>query len=188
MQFDHHWADAALEAHLGDAPMLLRQISQVARLVEGDAHRFLDVQVQALFQAQDPVRVHHVRRADDVDRVGRHLLDHHFVVGVALLDAVLVARSMQPVEPEIADAGELHVRERAERWVVHQVRHVARADHGDADFGAGGECGHGNLLLADLCHEVEELLLGFFALGLVFDELCQRDEAVQGLYAMRETP
>jgi hypothetical protein len=25
---------------------------------------------------------------------------------------------------------------------VHQVRHVARADHGDADFGAGGECGH----------------------------------------------
>jgi hypothetical protein len=32
---------------------------------------------------------------------------------------------------------------------VDAIRHDARADHRDANFGAGGECGHGNLLESD---------------------------------------
>ncbi len=91
-QVDDHGAGAPLKADLGDAALGLRQVGQRFGLVEREAHRLFDIDVQALLQAPHPDVVHRVRLPDDIDRVGGHLLDHPAIVDVPPLDAVFVGR------------------------------------------------------------------------------------------------
>ena len=79
-----------MEADLGDAAALFRQVGEHLGLMDGEAHGLLDVEVEALLQAPDPDVVHDVGLADDVDGVRRDVGDHLSVVGVALFNAVLV--------------------------------------------------------------------------------------------------
>ena len=134
MQLDHHRAGAPLKAHLGDAPLLLGHVRHRPRLVDAQAHRFLDVEIESLVQAPDPDVVHQVRLADGVDRVRRDLVDHLRIATVALLHLILVGRAVQPVGVDIADSGDLHIVERGQRGVVDAVGHAAGTDHRHPDF------------------------------------------------------
>jgi hypothetical protein len=128
-QVDDHRTGAPLETDLGDAAVFLGKIGERACLVEGKAHRLFDVQVLPLLEAPGPHIVHQVRLPDGVDGMGRDLLDHLAVVGVAPVNAVPVRCLPQALGVQVADGGELDIGKGGERWEVDRVRHGPGPNH-----------------------------------------------------------
>lgn len=127
----------ALEPDLGDALVLGRQVGQIGRLVQGQAERLLDEQVDATAEQLAPHRVHVLRLADRVHSVRCNVVEHLLVIGEPLLDAVRVGGAVHARLVKITDRHHLGVRIVGQRRVVNTVGHGAGADHGDA-YRCGG--------------------------------------------------
>jgi hypothetical protein len=133
-QVDDHRAGAPLEAHLRDRVVFLGQIGQHLRLVECDAHRLFDTQIQTLLETPDPNIKHNMGLADGVDGIRRHLFDHFAIVGITVLDLIAVGRCVEATLIEIADSGDLDIGERGQRGVMDIVCHTPGTNHGNMYF------------------------------------------------------